>query len=247
MRKATKETTKKESTKKQKTARVRPEVLAKTAETPVVVEPAEALAAEPAIEAAEVVVPEPADAEVPVGIPPDGESADTPASETASETPPVVPADVPTESPTDPEPPVDLDALRESVEKAKAALEAAKADTKQLVEHARAVVIVADDDYRRALAPYREACRKAGQACEFEGGRGAIVAARVGFLVERTADGVCITIRGRPETMETVPLSVLKESVGKVAYSYCDRWIGPKGVIGNKGGGLGNRIRAALK
>jgi hypothetical protein len=65
--------------------------------------------------------------------------------------------------------------------------------------------------------------------------------------VERTDDGVCITIRGRPETAETIPLSALKESVGKVGYSYCERWLGPKETIGNKGGGLGNRIRAVLK
>ncbi len=144
-------------------------------------------------------------------------------------------------------PTIDLDGLRKPVEEAKAALDAAEAEMKKLVEHARVVLTVARDDYRKALAPYRDACRKAGRACEFEGGRGANVAARVGFLVERTAEGVCITIRGRPETVETIPLSALKESVGKAAYSYCDRWLGPKESIGNKGGGLGNRIRAVLK
>ncbi len=38
----------------------------------------------------------------------------------------------------------------------------------------------------------------------------------------------------------------MKESVGKAAYSYCDRWLGPMEMIGNRGGGLANRIRAVL-
>jgi hypothetical protein len=54
-------------------------------------------------------------------------------------------------------------------------------------------------------------------------------------------------IRGRPETAGVLQFAVLEASVGKVGYAYCDRWLGPKEVIGNKGGGLGNRIRAVLK
>ncbi len=118
---------------------------------------------------------------------------------------------------------------------------------KQLVDHARVVVSVARDDYREALAPYHRACQEAGRACGFEGGRAKYVSQRVSFLVEKVEGGVGVMIRGRPETEETIPLAEMKESVGKAAYSYCDRWLGAKEVIGNKGGGLGNRIRGVLE
>jgi hypothetical protein len=54
-------------------------------------------------------------------------------------------------------------------------------------------------------------------------------------------------IRGRPETEETIPPAALQKSVSHAAYAYTDKHLGPKQVIGNKGGGLGNRIRAAMK
>ncbi len=222
---------KKESVKREKKVRAGVEAVAEQVETPVTAEPTEASVASPEVETKAV-----------------AECADIPAAVEGALAPAVAPA-VEAPAATEPKaaPAVDLEALRTSVEEAKAALDAAQAEMKRLVEHARVVATVARDDYRKALAPYRDACKKAGHPCEFEGGRGANVAARVGFLVERTAEGVCITIRGRPETVETIPLSALKESVGKVGYSYCDRWLGPKEVIGNKGGGLGNRIRAVLK
>jgi hypothetical protein len=254
MKKATKEGTKKGSVKKEKKARVRPEVPAEPAETPVAVEPMLASAAEPEIEAAPV--PESADVAetgTPAEVVADAEVAGCPVSEALQEVSPSAPEEVaaptgqPAEGPADAEPPVDLDTLRKPVENAKAALAAAELDLKQLVDHARAVLTVARDDYRQVLSTYRAACRKAGRPCAFERGRGANVAERVGFLVERTADGVCITIRGRPETMEVLPFATLEESVGKAALAYTDRHIGPKAQIGNKSGGLGNRIRAMLK
>jgi hypothetical protein len=256
MRKVTKEATKKEGVKKEKKVRPRTEAVADPAETPVVVEPAEALAAEPEIERTAVAATEiptvEAAAEVPVPV----ESAPAPTSATAlpagtasenAKGAAEVPAEVPVTAEKTEVPALDLEALRKPVDAAKAALDAAEADAKVLRENARLIVSVARDSYRAALAPYRDACRKTGHPCEFEGGRGANVAERVGFLVERTDDGVCITIRGRPETMEVLPFATLKESVGKASYAYCDRWLGPKETIGNKGGGLGNRIRAVLK
>ncbi|HEX9691318.1 MAG TPA: type IV toxin-antitoxin system AbiEi family antitoxin domain-containing protein [Gemmatimonadales bacterium] len=59
-----------------------------------------------------------------------------------------------------------------------------------MAEKARSVVAGAKDAYRAALAPYREACRKAGVDCEYEGGRSANVSEKVSFLVEKTDKGV---------------------------------------------------------
>ena len=53
-------------------------------------------------------------------------------------------------------------------------------------------------------------------------------------------------IKDQPKTEEVIPLATIKESVGKAAYAYTDRYIGPKEKIGNKGGGLSNRLRAVL-
>ena len=39
----------------------------------------------------------------------------------------------------------------------------------------------------------------------------------------------------------------LKQSIGKAALAYTEKFIGPKETIGNKQGSLGNRIRAVLK
>gem|GEM_PF-4001577 len=65
-------------------------------------------------------------------------------------------------------------------------LEKAQTEAKALAEKARALVGEAKDAYRAALAPYREACRKAGVECEYEGGRSANVSEKVSFLVEKT-------------------------------------------------------------
>ena len=56
-----------------------------------------------------------------------------------------------------------------------------------------------------------------------------------------------MTVEGRPETKEVIPTKVLKDSVTKAAYAYTDKHIGPKERVGNKGGSLSNRLRAALK
>ena len=140
----------------------------------------------------------------------------------------------------------ELDALRKPVEAAKGALEKAQAEAKALTEKARAVVAEAKDAYRGALAPYREACHKAGVECEYEGGRSANVSEKVSFLVEKTDKGVRVMVKGQPKTEEVIPLAALKESINKAAYGYTDKHVGPKEEVGNKGGSLSNRLRAAL-
>jgi hypothetical protein len=141
----------------------------------------------------------------------------------------------------------ELDALRKPVEAAKGGLEKAHAEAKTLTEKARAVVAEAKDAYRSALTPYREACHKAGVACEYEGGRSANVSEKVSFLVEKTDKGVRVMVKGQPKTEEVIPLAALKESINKAAYAYTEKHVGPKEEVGNKGGSLSNRLRTALK
>ncbi|MHC4251726.1 MAG: hypothetical protein ACYS9X_21605 [Planctomycetota bacterium] len=83
--------------------------------------------------------------------------------------------------------------------------------------------------------------------CEFAGTRAANKTPAVRFLVEKVKDGVKVAIKGRPETEEVIATKALDEPVGKVAFAYTDRWLGPREEIGSKGAGLGNRLRAALK
>lgn len=106
-------------------------------------------------------------------------------------------------------------------------------------EKARAVVVEVKD-------AYREACHKAGVVSEYEGGRNANLSEKVSFLVEKTDKGVRVMVKGQPKTEEVIPLAVLKESINKTAYAYTDKHVGPKEEVGNKGGGLSNRLRAVL-
>ena len=101
--------------------------------------------------------------------------------------------------------------------------------------------------YREALVPYRDACRRAGVKCEFAGGRAANVSQRVSYLVEKVAGGLKVTVKGRPDTEEVIPTAKLKVSIGKCAYQYVEKHVGPRDTVGNKGGSLSNRLRAALK
>ena len=138
----------------------------------------------------------------------------------------------------------DLAALRKPVERAKAALDLIREQAQQ----AQAGVAEARSAYHAALAPYQAACRKAGVQCEFPGARGGSVTARVSFLVERAGkQGVRVMVQGRPETEEVIPLKTLLESVNKAAYGYTDKHLGPREEIGNKGGGLANRLRALIR
>ena len=143
--------------------------------------------------------------------------------------------------------PADLEALRKPIEEAKTALVAAEAEANEATEKARSRVAGAKEAYRQSLTPYREACRRAGIPCEFEGGRGANVSEKVTFEVERVEKGVRVAVKGKAGTTELIPLASLKESINKAAYAYTDKHVGAREVVGNKGGSLSNRLRAALR
>ena len=101
--------------------------------------------------------------------------------------------------------------------------------------------------YRVALNAYRDACRQTGTKCEFTGGRAANVSERVSFIVEKVDKGLKVRVKGRLDTERVIPKAKLKVSINKSAYDYCDEVIGPRKEVGNKGGSLSNRLRAALK
>ena len=141
----------------------------------------------------------------------------------------------------------DLNALRAAVTDAEAAVARARTEAEALEAQARTIVAAAKDAYRAALAPYRDACRNAGVRCEFTGGRATNVSERVSFDVVKVSKGLKVTVKGRPETEEVIPMEKLKVSIGKSAEQYCEKHIGPRDVVGNKQGSLQNRLRAVLK
>jgi hypothetical protein len=143
--------------------------------------------------------------------------------------------------------PVDLTPLKAKVEEAKKELTKAENEAKALRLQAKATEASTKKAYAEVLAPYRDGCRKAGVECEFAGGRATNVSPAVRFLVEKVKDGVKVAIKDQPGTEEVIPDQKLKESVSREAYAYTEKHLGPKSEIGNKGGGLGNRIRAVLK
>jgi hypothetical protein len=53
-------------------------------------------------------------------------------------------------------------------------------------------------------------------------------------------------VRGKPESEEIIPLAALKASINKAAYAYTDKHVGSRERVGNKGGTLGNRLRAVM-
>jgi hypothetical protein len=53
-------------------------------------------------------------------------------------------------------------------------------------------------------------------------------------------------VKGNPDSEELIPLAALKQSIGKAAYAYTDKHVGPRERVGNKGGTLGNRLRAVM-
>lgn len=141
----------------------------------------------------------------------------------------------------------ELKALRAPVEEAKAKLDGVREEAKALTEKAHAMVAGAKGAYMEALAPYREACRQADHPCEYEGGRSTNVSEKVTFLVEKLEKGIRVTVKGKPDTEELIPMAALKESIGKAAYAYTEKHLGLREEIGNKGGSLSNRLRVALK
>jgi hypothetical protein len=140
----------------------------------------------------------------------------------------------------------DLDALRKPVLDANAGLTKAETEAKALVERGLELITQAKGEYREALGLYREACRKAGVECEFEGGRSENVSPKVSFIVEKADKGIRVMVKGKPDSEELIPLSALKASVNKAAYAYTDKHVGPHERVGNKGGTLANRLRAVM-
>jgi hypothetical protein len=140
----------------------------------------------------------------------------------------------------------DLDALRKPVLDANAGLTKAETEAKALVERGLELITQAKGAYREAVGAYREACRKAGVDCEFEGGRSENVSPKVSFIGERVDKGIRVMVKGKPESEELIPLAVLKASIGKAAYAYTDKHVGPRERVGNKGGMLGNRLRVVM-
>ncbi|MCX5801220.1 MAG: hypothetical protein NTX17_07540 [Candidatus Eisenbacteria bacterium] len=140
----------------------------------------------------------------------------------------------------------DLGALRKPVLDANAGLTKAESEAKVLLDKAEALVAAARGQYREALGLYREACRKAGVDCEFEGGRSENVSPKVSFIVEKADKGIRVMVKGKPESEEIIPLAALKASIGKAAYAYTEKHVGPRERVGNKGGTLGNKLRAVM-
>jgi hypothetical protein len=140
----------------------------------------------------------------------------------------------------------DIDALRKPVLAARAKLEAISDEAKAQVKKAVDTMTQAGREYHQALAPYREACRKAGVECEFEGGRTANVSPKVSFIVEKTDKGIRVAVKGKPGSEELIPLAVLKTSIGKAAQAFTEKHIGPRSRVGNKAGTLANRLRAVM-
>jgi len=140
----------------------------------------------------------------------------------------------------------DLGALRKPVLDANAGLTKAETEAKALVDRALVLVAQAKGEYCEALGLYREACRKAGVDCEFPGGRSENVSPKVSFIVEKADKGIRVMVKGKPDSEEIIPLAALKASIGKAAYGYTDKHVGPRERVGNKGGTLGNRLRAVM-
>ena len=66
-------------------------------------------------------------------------------------------------------------------------------------------------------------------------------------LGEKVKDGIKVAIKGKAKSEEVITDAALKESIGKAAVAYVEKFIGDRATVGNKAGSLGNRIRAALK
>lgn len=144
-------------------------------------------------------------------------------------------------------PSINLEPLRKKVLEAEGEFTKARNDADALRMQARGVEEAAKKVYAEVLAPYREACRKAGVKCEFGGGKAGPVAPRVRFLVERVDKGIKVAIKDRPETEEVISDAMLKKSIGKAADAFVEKWVGSRQEIGNKAAGLGNRFRKVFR
>jgi hypothetical protein len=59
-------------------------------------------------------------------------------------------------------------------------------------------------------------------------------------------NGIKVAIKGQPDTEEVVPAAKLKESIGRAAFDFCERKLGPESQYGKKWAGLSNRFRSVL-
>jgi len=137
--------------------------------------------------------------------------------------------------------------LRKEVETKLQEKEQAAAQAEELRSKAKELEQTAKQAYAKVLVPYRAECKRTGAECEFAGGKSGPVAPRVRFLLEKTDKGLKVMIKGQPETEEVIPFEVLKKSVNKAAWAFTDKHLGPKEVAGNKGAGLGHRMRKLIK
>jgi len=140
-------------------------------------------------------------------------------------------------------PAAELAELKKVAETAKSEFEKARLEADTMRQKACELEAAAKETYREAVAPYRDACRKAGIECEFAGGRSAPVAPRVRFLLEKTSSGIKVTVKDRPETENVIPNGELKASVMKAARKYCEEAVGPEKEQGKKFAGLYGRLR----
>ena len=143
-------------------------------------------------------------------------------------------------------PAADLAALKKTAQDGKDGREKARKEEEELRTRAKEMEAAAKQAYGRAVASYREACRKAGVECEFAGSRAPNVAPAVRVLVEKVKDGVKVAIKGPANSEEVVPTAKLRESIGRAAFDYCERKLGPESQYGKKWAGLSNRFRAVL-
>jgi len=137
--------------------------------------------------------------------------------------------------------------LKKEVEKALEEKKKASAQAEELRSKAKELERTAKQAFVEAVAPYRAECKRTGVECEFAGSKSGPVAPRVRFLLSKEKDGLKVMVKGRPETEEVIPFEVLKKSVNKAAWAYTDKYVGTKEVAGNKGAGLGHRMRKLIK
>jgi hypothetical protein len=137
--------------------------------------------------------------------------------------------------------------LRKEVETKLQEKKQTAAQAEELRSKAKEIEQAAKQSYAKVLVPYRAECKRTGAECEFAGGKSGPVAPRVRFLLEKTDSGIRVMIKGRPETEEVILSEALKKSTNKAAWDYVDKHVGPKEVAGNKGAGLGHRMRKLIK
>ena len=65
-------------------------------------------------------------------------------------------------------------------------------------------------------------------------------------ITRRLTKSVHVMAKGGREDWELIAPAALKSSVSKVAYAYAEKHVGPREKVGNKGGTLGNRLRAVM-